>query len=183
MSEKPKLAVGVSVLLVYGNSVLLGKRKNNSGAGILSTPGGRLEETETFLQCAAREFKEECGAELLGHLTTIGWKEHFRFGKHYIMFYVKATSWGGDIVNVEPEKCEGWCWHDIEETLQTTVIRGLDFCTEPVDILETLAGYRIPAKEALLRYGKHLSWCTRAPGGNNVASCNCGYSDALEGRR
>ncbi len=43
--EKPRHAVGVSVLLVENKMVLLGRRKNNVAAGWLGTPGGRLEHT------------------------------------------------------------------------------------------------------------------------------------------
>ncbi len=42
-AEKPKYAVGVSVLLTRGSQLLLGKRKNVSAAGLYSTPGGRIE--------------------------------------------------------------------------------------------------------------------------------------------
>jgi hypothetical protein len=79
--EKPRLPVGVSVLLTDSmGRLLLGRRKNNSGAGLLSTPGGRLEVSENVLQCARREFKEETGADLeLDNLRIIGVKELFRF--------------------------------------------------------------------------------------------------------
>jgi 8-oxo-dGTP pyrophosphatase MutT (NUDIX family) len=109
----------------------MGRRKNNSGAGLLSTPGGRLEKDETILQCARREFKEETGAELAGDLKVIGWHEHFRFGNHYIMFYVHAREAVGIIHNVEPEKCEGWMSVHIENI-------NLEDTTEPQDILNLL---------------------------------------------
>jgi NADH pyrophosphatase NudC (nudix superfamily) len=60
--EKPRYAVGVSVLLISGGQLLLGRRKNNKAAGMLSTPGGRLEPNESIMECAHREFHEETGA-------------------------------------------------------------------------------------------------------------------------
>jgi 8-oxo-dGTP diphosphatase len=129
---KPTLPVGVSVLLTdNAGRLLLGRRKNNTGAGLLSTPGGRLEQHENMFECAAREFAEETGAQI-NELTLIGVKEHFRFNDHYIMLYVHAKQYSGTISNPEPDKCEGWEFKSLldirpEET------------TEPTDILARLA--------------------------------------------
>lgn len=133
---KPRLPVGVSVMVTDSSGrLLLGRRKNNSGAGLLSTPGGRLEENETIHQCAAREFFEECGIDDAGprDFDIIGFKEHFRFGGHYIMFYVHiALPDGVNITNMEPDKCEGWNWVSFGD------LRA-DETTEPTEILARLA--------------------------------------------
>lgn len=129
---KPRMPVGVSVLITnHQNHVLMGRRKNNSGAGLLSTPGGRLEETENILGCAVREVQEEVGVRIgAKELTILGFMEHFRFGNHYVMFYVHAPRYYGEIKNVEPEKCEEWLWTDIKNLLDAPLNT-----TEPVDIL------------------------------------------------
>lgn len=131
--EKPKYAVGVSVLLINSaGQVLLAKRKNCDGAGMLSTPGGRLEREEDLCECAAREFNEECLADLVPEdLEIIGWREHFRFGHHYFMFYVRATRFVGEICNGIPDKSEDWRWYDID------TLTGQN-CTEPKGILDLL---------------------------------------------
>ena len=131
-TEKPKHPVGVSVLLRCGGQFLMAKRKNNSGAGFISTPGGRLEVDETIEQCAAREFEEECGA-LLGPVKIIGWKEHFRYGNHYIMFYALALQYFGTIVNLIPDKSEDWAWYSRPGLTEEN-------CIEPQDILEEAYG-------------------------------------------
>jgi 8-oxo-dGTP diphosphatase len=134
-SNKPMLPVGVSVLLVNEKegTVLLGKRASSIPAGDMwSTPGGRIEVNENMYQCALREFKEETGAELvLGNLHVVGFKEHFRYGMHYIMFYIRASVYEGEIKNTQPDKCEGWQWWKFENIV-------LDHCTEPEDILRQL---------------------------------------------
>lgn len=122
--------MGVSVLVKKENRLLLGRRKNNSAAGFLSTPGGRLEIEETLLECAAREFNEETLATL-GPVTIIGWKEHFRYGNHYIMFYAYASSYTGEIQNGIPDKSDDWEWFDFDALTPEN-------CTEPTDILETV---------------------------------------------
>lgn len=174
--EKPTHPVGVSVLLTNpGGQVLLAKRKNNSGAGLLSTPGGRLEKPENIYDCARREFKEECCAELPGKLTVIGWHEHFRFGNHYIMFYVRAETYTGEISNGIPDKSDDWAWFDLNKL-------NPENCTEPTDILKLLRFGWTPEehvrrlREALQQFGKHYSWCT----GNSVTPCNCGFQNAID---
>ena len=128
---KPVFPVGVSVLMVHGGNVLLGRRKNNSAAGLYSTPGGRLEHDEDVYKCAIRELKEETGVDAYASdLEIIDVKEHFRYGKHCIMFYVKVTKWTGSIKNTEPEKCERWEWHHLRHV-------PLD-CTEPDTVLAKL---------------------------------------------
>jgi 8-oxo-dGTP pyrophosphatase MutT (NUDIX family) len=129
-APKPTLPVGVSVLLTNTRGeLLLGRRKNNTASGLLSTPGGRVEPGEHLFECAAREFLEETGASIsTAHLRFVDFKEHFRYGGHYIMFYVHATYHIGEIVNVEPNKCEGWNFVDTLSVLPSD-------CTEPPDVL------------------------------------------------
>lgn len=58
--------------------VLLIKRKNYPDAGKWATPGGHLEMSERLVDCARREFEEECGFrpqnkfELIGVYDKIG---------------------------------------------------------------------------------------------------------------
>ncbi len=128
-AKKPMYKVGVSVLLTNEHGqLLLARRKNNSGAGLLSTPGGRVEYNEDILGAARREFEEETGAKLITEPRFIGWRKHNRFDSHYIMFYVHATSHTGEITNCIPDKSEDWKFYDLLQ---------LDWqqCTEPEDIL------------------------------------------------
>lgn len=135
-TAKPMYGVGVSVLLMNAHGrLLLAKRKNNTGAGLLSTPGGRLEYYESVEECAAREFKEECGTTL-GPVTLLKWKKLNRFGKHYFMFYVLATTWGersghNEIKNCIPDKSEDWSWVSMWTLTEEN-------CTEPKDIIDIL---------------------------------------------
>jgi len=129
----PRLAVGVSVIITQGTRLLLGRRKNNHDAGLLSTPGGRLELDEGILDCAVREVFEETDAmikyeSLSIEKNVIAWREHFRYGDHYIMFYLHVDHFYGEIKNKIPDKNESWDWVEI------TAIKMSD-CTEPGDIL------------------------------------------------
>ncbi len=169
--NKPTYAVGVSVLLTdSAGRILLGRRKNNIAAGLLSTPGGRVEQTETFEQCAAREFHEETGAEL-GAIKIIGFRKHFRYGQHYVMFYAHAETFTGEIRNMEPEKCEGWQFWRLENV-------PAGECTEPEDILVLLAApsteQEAPAPTAPKKFHKHTITCY-TDGVVSPSTLVCGY--------
>jgi 8-oxo-dGTP diphosphatase len=119
---KTLLPVGVSVLCVNGDLILLGRRNANIPAGgILSTPGGRVEQDENIFQAAARELYEETG--LRADLEVLAVREKFAYGAHLIMFYFRATNITGTLETKEPDKCDGWHWFDYDVE-----------CTEPCDI-------------------------------------------------
>jgi 8-oxo-dGTP diphosphatase len=145
-AEKPRYAVGVSVLLTNQGQLLLGRRKNNKAAGWLGTPGGRLEPNESIMECARREFYEETGAHLVQGVD-LGTNQatprifnvlrHNRFDDNYVMIYVHATAWEGIIDNPEPEKCEGWSWYSGYD------LEGEKNITEPEEILKYLPLNRV----------------------------------------
>lgn len=137
--SKPKYPVGVSVLLVRAGKLLLGKRafnKDDPASGFFSTPGGRIENNETLIDCAIRETLEETGLYLRkSHLSIIGFKEHFRFGHHYFMVYVTSSRFTGILKNEEPSKCEGWTWFAPTEIPKD--------CTEPSDIIASALNFAL----------------------------------------
>lgn len=108
--ERPK--IGVRVLIVDGNKILLGKRKNAHGQGCWVPPGGHhLEYGETWQLCAQREVLEETGLVLdevrfCGVTNDIFADQH----KHYVTIFMRAEYPGGAIQNLESEKCEAWQW-------------------------------------------------------------------------
>lgn len=136
LTEKPTHPVGVSVLLHRNGKVLLGERKNNSGSGLLSTPGGRIEKNETIPQCAARELKEETGIDLFPErFTEIYHKEHFRFNNHYFMFYVMVECPEGvEPINLEPDRCISWDWYPFYPRFEVP----FEKTTEPKEVINEL---------------------------------------------
>lgn len=145
VEPKPLHPVGVSVLITRVNpegetELLLGRRKNNSGAGLLSTPGGRIEKAENRFQAAMRELYEETGASIFFEkLKQLGCRERFAFGDHYFMFYFHVQSWigadskpNGSFENRIPDKSEDWKFYPLH-TIK------IEETTEPPDILAQLA--------------------------------------------
>lgn len=114
--NQPVVAVGVMILKEVEKTkyVLFGKRNSSHGTGEYSFPGGHLEYMESITDCALREIKEECGLKVkdLKFACTANIKDYAP--KHYVFFGYVAKWESGEPINLEPEKCEGWDWHNIE---------------------------------------------------------------------
>lgn len=110
MENRPK--VGVSALLIKGNQVLFGKRKNAHGAGSWCYPGGHLEYGESWEECVRREVSEEVGVEVgnirFGAITNDIFENE---QKHYITICMLADYISGDVKVLEPDKLEEWGWY------------------------------------------------------------------------
>ncbi len=106
---------GVGIMIFKDGKVLLGKRKGSHGAGEYSFPGGHLEYGESFLSCIVREIAEEAGIKVKNirfqYLANI-----IRYmPKHYVHIGLTAEWESGEPQVLEPNKCEGWGWYDLDE--------------------------------------------------------------------
>lgn len=114
IKELPKPRVGIGVLVFKEGKLLLGKRKGAHGSGCFSPSGGHLEFKETVEECAIRELGEETGliplSVNLGPWTQDVIDEH----KHYISLFAIVTEFEGTLTLMEPHKCEGWDWYDLD---------------------------------------------------------------------
>jgi 8-oxo-dGTP diphosphatase len=114
MEEKrPKVGVAVFIFNNHGE-VLMGKRQGSHGAGKWSIPGGHLEYGEEFIDCCAREVREETNL-LVTRIKPVTFKNAMHDEKHYVTLYFFAQTWTGEVKNMEPEKCDGWVWVDALE--------------------------------------------------------------------
>src|SRR3989344_3833634 len=113
MRQKNNPKIGVGVMILKDGKILLGKRKGSHGDGEYAFPGGHLEYMESFDECAKRETKDECGIET----------ENIRFQfaanvrkyppNHYLHIGLIAYRKSGEPLILEPEKCDGWDWYDL----------------------------------------------------------------------
>ncbi len=113
MEEKQMPKIGVGVIIMKGNKILLGKRKNAHGEGCWSPPGGHLEFNESIEDCARREAMEETGIQIkeikLAPFTNDIFQNE---GKHYVTAFVSAKYDSGEVKLTEPERWEEWAWFD-----------------------------------------------------------------------
>jgi 8-oxo-dGTP diphosphatase len=113
MIERPKVGIGVVIVNEEGK-VLVGRRRG-SHAQYYSIPGGHLELGESFEEAAVKEVREETGLEIAEprvFCVTNNLETFREEGKHYISVCLLVTSYEGEPLNLEPEKCHGWSWVD-----------------------------------------------------------------------
>jgi 8-oxo-dGTP diphosphatase len=118
MTERPEKTyprVGVGVMVIREGKVLLGKRKGSHGEAEYAWPGGHMEYMESFEDVAKREVMEETGMDIenVRFLRLYNLKEYSP--KHYVDIGLVADWKCGEPQIMEPEKCEGWGWYDLNK--------------------------------------------------------------------
>lgn len=99
-------------LFTRDQEILLGRRKNTGRHdGYLSPPCGRVEPGESVRQGMIREIKEETGVHVEADDLHPAHHRHRNTGWSRHQFFFLVTGWDGEIVNAEPELCEGWEWY------------------------------------------------------------------------
>ncbi len=109
-----RVKVGVGVMVFKNGKLLLGKRKGSHGHGEYAWPGGHMEYMESFENCAKREVKEETGLEItnIRFVRLLNLKAYAP--KHYVDVALAADCVEGEPVVLEPNKCEGWSWYNLD---------------------------------------------------------------------
>jgi 8-oxo-dGTP diphosphatase len=102
-----------SLLLNSQGQVLMGKRKNAYKAGLYGMPGGRIELNELVLETIKREVLEETGLSV-SDFTFVGIVRENQSEYDFIHFIYVANVGDREPQLMEPDKCEGWEWLDLE---------------------------------------------------------------------
>eukprot|EP00697_Spironema_sp_BW2_P007470 gnl/Spiro4/21751_TR10657_c0_g1_i1.p1 gnl/Spiro4/21751_TR10657_c0_g1~~gnl/Spiro4/21751_TR10657_c0_g1_i1.p1 ORF type:complete len:168 (-),score=24.86 gnl/Spiro4/21751_TR10657_c0_g1_i1:20-523(-) len=121
MSE-PVVRVGVGVFVLppathqqQPQRVLIGRRLGSLGANKLALPGGHLELSESWAECAIREVREETALVIQNVRCKAVINNPCMDGnasRHYITIFMvgDVAPDSPELANLEPEKCESWAW-------------------------------------------------------------------------
>jgi ADP-ribose pyrophosphatase YjhB (NUDIX family) len=98
----------VSLLIVDGKKVLLGKRGGPPGKGTWSLPSGYIEYDDDFLTAAIREAKEETGldVELISIINVVSSFVTAKF--HFLGVYLVAQVLGGELAAADDLEAVEW---------------------------------------------------------------------------
>jgi len=107
-STKKKASTYVCAYLILRqkNEVLLLLRKNTGYCdGQYGLVSGHVEDGEPATAGMIREAKEEAGIEILPSQLQVVHVVHRYSNRQNIDIFFECTSWKGELVNQEPEKC------------------------------------------------------------------------------
>lgn len=109
-----ELKVGLSVMIFRDGKVLMGKRKGSHGAGEFAFPGGKMEYGESIVDAVKREVLEETGMEIENVKFLLVYNLLHFMPKHFVGIGFTADWKSGEPVVLEPEKCDGWGWYEVD---------------------------------------------------------------------
>ncbi len=105
------IPTGVHILLERSGKVLMMRRAGTGFFdGMFSLPGGHVEPGESVRDTAVRELAEETGVAVdPAALRCVG-VIHRLSDTNRIDFFLRAQSWQGEPVIMEPHKCDRLDW-------------------------------------------------------------------------
>lgn len=114
-----------------GKLFLMQRNKNcRNKAGFWSIPGGGVDYGEKVEDAIVREMKEELNIDIeVQKLLVVANDIIPEENQHWVSPQYICKIVGGELKNMEPEKCEGFDWFDLEnlpEKLTNTTLQGLE---------------------------------------------------------
>ena len=112
MADRFKLISAVHVFVKNDSHEILMLRRANTGYedGNYSVIAGHLDGHEEVTEAAIREAKEEAGIEIRSTDIEVVGVMHRKQDDERIDFFLSASRWNGDIVNMEPGSCDDLSW-------------------------------------------------------------------------
>ena len=119
MTERNK-AIPAAYLFLQKEEKFLVARRCNTGYedGNYQVPAGHVDMGELPSEALIREAKEEIGIDLLpSDLKTVhvSYRPKHDNTDNRVDFFFHATKWGGEVINMEPEKCDDLKWVGLDE--------------------------------------------------------------------
>jgi mutator protein MutT len=114
MKERNKAIPAAYVFLEKNGEVLIARRCNTGYQdGNYQVPAGHVEMGELPSEALIREAKEEIGIDISpGDLTLVhvSYRPKHDNTDNRVDFFFRATTWSGEVTNMEPNKCDDLRW-------------------------------------------------------------------------
>ena len=114
--------VAVHLLLMRDGRILILRRYNTGYQdGNYSVVAGHIDGGEELKTAMIREAREEAGIAISpADLTVVG-VLHLMEDDEYVSFFLHASNYSGEVVNMEPDKCDDLAWFDIDDLPPNTI--------------------------------------------------------------
>ena len=114
--------VAVHLLLVRDGKILMLRRFNTGYRdGNYSVVAGHIDGREELKTAMIREAREEAGIRISSEDLTVVGVMHLLEDDEYVSFFLHASTYSGEIVNMEPNKCDDLRWFDIDNLPPNTI--------------------------------------------------------------
>lgn len=126
MEVPPPIWLSASLILEHEGKILFLKRSKDLpfAPGEYNLPSGKVEYKENFTDALIREVKEEAGITLerqnLTPIHTINRRQEHCDETWVDVFFI-ASKWEGEVINGEPEKCDGVEWFNVDDIPENTI--------------------------------------------------------------
>ncbi len=124
MAHQPHTLVASYLVLLKENQVLLQRRFQTGWMdGMYSLPAGHIESEESATEALIREIQEEIGITLHQENVVVSHVLHrFADREHqYVDIFYTCTTWEGEPVIGEPEKCDDLTWFPLTDLPSNTL--------------------------------------------------------------
>lgn len=114
--------VAVHLFLVRDGQVLLLRRYHTGYEdGNYSVPAGHLDGGEEVRSAMIREAREEAGVSIAPDDMHVVGVMHRLSNDERIDFFLSASSWTGEVRNMEPHKCDQLAWFDLDRLPENVI--------------------------------------------------------------
>ena len=122
MSPRFAAVVAVHLFLMRDDQVLMLRRFNTGYEdGNYSVIAGHIDGQEEIKDAMIREAKEEAGIDISPRDIEVVGVMHRKSEDERIDFFLSASSWSGEVVNMEPDKCDDLAWFGLDHLPPNTV--------------------------------------------------------------
>ena len=110
------MRVAAHLFLVRDRKILLLRRQNTGYEdGKFSVVSGHLDGGEEVSAAMVREAREEAGIEIPPSAIEVVGVMHRLDPDERVDFFLSASSWTGEVTNMEPDKCAELAWFDLDD--------------------------------------------------------------------